>query len=460
MTRAAAIALSSSLLCIALFCVAASGEEAEERLSLREAVLESLRQNNYIRAGTWSVESKRDEKGIATSALLPKVTFEERFTRTNNPTYAFMSKLNQERFSQEDFAIGSLNDPDEINNYQTMVMVEQPVFVKKAYVARDMADRAVVTSEFELRRTKERVVFDLFRAYVGIMVAKEFEEVAHKGLDDAREHLRIAEVRSDSGLGLYSDVLRASVAVAQAERAVVTAEKELKVAKRMFGVLMGKSEPFDIVDNGLPAITLAAIDEYREASLSRADLKAMELRRDNAGAAVRLADADYFPSIGVGGSYQFDDHGAPFGSEGESWQVMAFLRVNIFDGLQREYSRSRAIQQEREAGEYLAGLRKQIDFEIYEAYYSVLEAEKKYALAETAETAAGESARHVSRRYENSLAPLVSLLDAQTALDKSRADVVAMRGEYLIALARLEFVSGRMLRVLGLGGDLAHSISE
>lgn len=441
-------------------CIVVSSVGAEERLTLREAALEALGQNNYIRAGVWSVESKRDEKGIATSSLLPKVTFEERFTRTNNPTYAFMSKLNQERFTQEDFSISSLNNPDEINNYQTMVTLEQPVFVKKAYVARDMADREVVTSEYELARTKERVLFDLFNAYVNIMVAKEFAGVADKGLNDAREHLRVSEVRTESGLGLYSDVLRARVAVAEAERAVVAAEKNLKVAKRMLGMLMGKRESFDTVDAGLPQITLADITEYKEASLRRADLKVMELRHQNAGAAVKLAEADYYPSVGVGGSYQFDDHGAPFGGEGESWQVMAFLRVNIFDGLQREYSRSKALQQERQAEEYLEGFKKQIDFEIDEAYYSVLEAEKKLALAQSAEVSAEESARHVSKRYENSLAPLVSLLDAQTALDTSRAEAVAMRGEYLSALARLEFVSGRMLAVLDLDDERMSSMLQ
>lgn len=429
----------------------AGGSQAEEELTLKEAVNTALKENNQVKAKVWSVESRRSDKEIARSHLLPRITFEERFSRTNNPTYAFMAKLNQERFQSSDFAVDSLNDPDVIDNFMTVVSLEQPLYVRKAQVAFDMAGREVMASELELQRTKERVGFDVFQACVQVMIAREYETVAHKGLEDVREHQRIAEVRSEAGLGLYSDVLRARVAKAEAERAVVEAEKNAKVAGKLLGILIGKGEPVAVAPESVPVFSLSPYEVYQEASRKRADLKATESRYDTAQKGVKLAEADYFPVLGVGGSYQLDDHDNPFGAEGESWQVMAFLRVTLFDGLNRENQRAKAFRQAREAGEYLEGMKKQIDYEIYEAYLSVQEAEKKQALANAAAESAEEGMRLTSKRYENALVPLVSLLDAQASLDRARADVVAMRGRYLIALARLEFVSGRLLQVLELG---------
>jgi outer membrane protein TolC len=359
-----------------------------------------------------------------------------------------MAKLNQERFTAADFAIDSLNDPDTINNYKTVLSFEQPLFIKKAYVGLDMAGLSLKTSEMDLVRLRETTAFNVFQAYVNIIIAREYLDVAHKGVDDAKEHLRIAGVRYDSDLGLYSDVLRAKVAVADAEKGVVEAEKNVKVAKRMLGLLIGRNDSIDAAGEDIPSITLTDIEEYLGVAGDRADVKAMEMRYRNAKNAVKFAEADYYPMVGIGGSYELDDHAKPLGAEGKSWQVMAFLRVNLFDGLNRENERSKAVHGAHEAGEYLEGLKKKVDFEVYDAYYSVEEASKKYDLAMASKQSAEEGVRLIGKRYENSLAPMVSLLDSQTALDKARADVVAMHGMYYTALARLEFASGRLLKVL------------
>jgi len=430
---------------------------AETRFTLREALDAAMEENNMIRARQWSTESLRDEKGIAWSNLLPKISVEEAYSRTNNPTYSFMSKLNQGRFEASDFDVNALNDPDEINNFRTSVSFEQPLFVKKAWVGVSMADTAVKTAESELKRLREQVRFDVLRAYVNIIVAREYAEVSRKAREDAEEHRRITDLRYKSGLGLYSDVLRSAVAVAEAEKAIVQSERNLKTAKLMLGMLIGRSEPVDAAEDEVKIGEKRMIDEYLASSSSRNDLRAAEMRYENAKNSVRLAEADYYPMIGIGGSYELNDHDTPFGSEGESWQVMAFLRVNVFDGLSREKTRSKSVHQAREAEEYLEGFRNKVRFEVHEAFYEVEEAEKKYELAKAAAQSAEEGVRLISKRYENSLAPLVSLLDAQTALDSARASVVEAHGSLNSSLARLGFVSGRLLEGIAESGSTVHS---
>ena len=113
----------------------------EQTFTLTDAVRYALEHNNEIRAAESSLAAKKDDVGVARSNLLPKVYFEERALRTNNPTYSFMAKLNQGLFTQQDFAIDSLNHPDPYNDFQTQFFAEQPIFIPKAWVGVDISKR-------------------------------------------------------------------------------------------------------------------------------------------------------------------------------------------------------------------------------------------------------------------------------------------------------------------------------
>ena len=102
----------------------------------------------------------------------------------------------------------------------------------------------------------------------------------------------------------------------------------------------------------------------------------MELRKENAKNNMKLAESGYFPLLGVGGSYQLNDHTTPLGNEGNSWQVMAFLRWELFDGARRGHEKAKAKHQATEAEEYLEGMKKMASFQVEEAWLTLEEAKK------------------------------------------------------------------------------------
>jgi len=420
---------------------------SEKGLTLKEAIEVAIENNHEIRAMKNSLLAEKENIGIARSYLLPKVTFEERFMRTDNPTYGFMSKLNQERFGMEDFQIPSLNNPAAINDFQTTLSFEQPVFVRKARIGLDMSEIEFRARDEEFKRKKEDITLKVARAYLMIMTAKEYLKVSEKAIEDATEHLRIAEVRSKAGLGLYSDVLRAQTALTEAEQRHVSAQKNLEVAERMLGLLLGRAEPVHISEEA-PDIVVKEIEHYLELSLLRKDIEAMRLRYENAKMNIKIAESGYWPMIGLGGSYQLNDHRRPFGSEGNSYQIVAFLRWELFDGTKREHEIAKARAQVSEVGEYLEGLTKAVAFKVREAYLTLKEAEKNRDLAASSLRSAEEGRRLVRIRYENGLSPIVDLLDAQLNVDHARANLVSMENNYRMAVLDLSFEAGTILRDL------------
>ena len=101
---------------------------------------------------------------------------------------------------------------------QTSLCFEQPLFAPKAYIGVSISKKEAIANEEDLKRKREEVAFLVVRACLDNRTAAAFVRVAERAVADIREHLRLAELRYQNGLGLYSDVLRASTSVTEAEQ--------------------------------------------------------------------------------------------------------------------------------------------------------------------------------------------------------------------------------------------------
>lgn len=426
-----------------------AGFTGEKKLALTDAVRTALEENYELRAMKNAVLARKEGIGVARSAFLPKITFEERAMRTNNPPLSFMMKLNQQRFSQSDFILDALNNPQPINDYQTTFSFEQPVFSVKSYWGLSQAHNEHTAKNNEYNRKREETVLKVVQAYLRLHTAREYVRVSQKSIEDANEHLRIAEARYRNNIGLYSDSLRARTALAESEQFLISSEKECGTAKKWLGFILGSPEPVDITEDE-PAIVLNDMDYYKKNSLDRQDIAALKARYDSAKKQIKTAEAGYFPYIALGGSYQMNDHRKLFGSEGNSWQVSASLRWDLFDGTRREFERTKARYEAAEMKETVNNLREFISFKVYDAYLAVEEARKNLQLAQAALKHAEEGARLVRSRYENSLSPVVDLLDVQLNLNRARANTVAQKNAYILAIVNLQYESGTIMKDLNI----------
>jgi outer membrane protein len=444
--------LSGTAFCLSLMLTAPAwaGEKAAyiksseaNAVDLKEAVSAALRDNPEIKAKAWGLKAAEEDPAIAGSYLLPSLSLEHRYMRTDNPTYAFMAKLNEGRFTESDFAIKSLNNPEPVNDFQNSLKVEQVVFSKRALDGVKLASTETEAGRKDFERVKEKVARDTAAAYLGVLTAREYVEAARKGVADREEHRRLAQARYDAGMGLLSDVLRADAALKEAQRKLVEAQKGHDVAARALGLQMGRAEAVEAlpVENGF---TLEPIEAYYRGALSRADLKAMETRYQNSRNAIGLAKSSYWPEIGIGGQYQWNDRSSPVGGEGESYMASAFLRWNIFDGARREHEIKQARARSEEAKEGLEGMKKEIMFRVFGAYKNVEEARMGLDLAKAELASAEEGTRLVRVRYENSLVPIVDLLDAETMLQGARTRAAAAGNDLLMSHFNLAFESGRI----------------
>ncbi len=412
-------------------------------INLSQAVGAALKDNPEIKAGRWALRASEEAVGVQEGYFYPSLSFESRYLRTDNPTYAFMAKLDQQRFAPSDFAIDALNSPPAINDFQNSLELDQVIYSRRLIAALRMSKQDHAARGLDFDRLRQKVTMETVKAYLGVITARNSLEAAGKAVEDTTEHERLAKLRFDSGLGLYSDVLRADAALKEAQRGQAKAQSSYEVAKRALGLVMGRAESVDALGTGYK-VEMDPIETYYASAGQRPDIKAIEARYKNAKNAVDLAASGYYPEIGARGQYQWNDHRSPIDGEGSSYQVAAFLRWNIFDGTRREHEVSRARAGLGEAREGLDGAKKEALFKVFAAYQDVQEAGKSLDYAQAELASAREGRRLVELRYKNSLSPIIDLLDSQVMVDSARMRKIEAQNDLMEKYFNLGFQSGRI----------------
>jgi outer membrane protein TolC len=428
-----------------------SNTASEIKLSLKTVVQLALQNNHQLKAFEYSVSAGQEDAHIAGGELLPKIAVEENLTRTDIPAYVFSSKLNQQQFTAADLAgaPGTFNNPGYLNNYQTVLSIEQPIFAPGAVIGKDIAERRSQVKNEEFERAREEIVYRVTCEYLKVNTFREIVSNCENSIQDANEHLRISRLHYDANLGLYSDVLRAATAQKQAQQNLISAQKNFQLAKRSLGMVMGTQQSVD-VESDFPSVTIKPKEHYTAAAISRKDIKALQKNIEIAQKNVKLAESEFLPLAGLKAGYQLDDQSNVFGSEGDGWFVGLSLKWYGFDGGKREAKRLKAKLELAGIKENMHELENTVAMGVYNAWLSVEEAQKSMELAKAALETSDEGMRLVSKRYESSLSPLIDLLDAQLILDNTRVNLVVQEKDYRTALVTLLFESGTLLSDLEL----------
>lgn len=433
---------------VLLFSVAAADAETL-KLSLGNAMSMALENNNQIKAARFNSDAASQGVNIANSRYLPAVALEETFAATNSPTNTFMMKLDEGRFTENDFAISSLNNPSTQHDFKTVLSVQQPLFVPSLSPLKEMAVKDAKKAELELEAARQGIAFQVFFTYLDVQKGDAQLGAADKAVADARENMRLATVRTSSGVGLRSDELRSRTHLSMVEQQLITARNNLTLARMKLAMLIGLPEDSQFEISGFQeGVAVPALSDQviNDALKTRVEVQQSHTALEKSDAALRLAKSEYLPTVGTFASYQLNAKDAPFTSDHDAWSAGVSLKWNIFDGFRTNSERKRALSGQAAAREMLESTTKDIRYQLRESYVRRDEAGKRLEVTKHAVADAEETVRLLTKRYENSLATLVELLDAQTALNQARANLVETEAGYAVAGGRVYYMTGTFVK--------------
>ncbi len=415
-------------------------------LTLESALETALHSSPILKRAEYTRTGAHEEVNSAISAFLPRLDASLTLGRSNNPVFAFGSKLDQAAFAREDFQLDRLNNPDYRTNWTTRFVLTQPVFNSgREYIGYKISKAGERMAALREEAARQAVFFNVEQAYFNVILSRDAINVMNAAVRAARQHEKLARSRFEAGLVLKSDLLSATVYRTDTERELLDAENGFQIAMANLNRAMGTPQgtPWDIEPVADKAgDSLASLEKWMEvARASRPDLKLGREELEIAEYRKKGAEFRFLPSVNLRGVYQQDtDNPGKFG--GDSWTFLATASFNIFNGLGDRARLGAASARSRAAQEAFRDTRARVELEVREAFYSWRTAIKQLEVTRAAVEHARESVRILRNRYDNGVALMVELLAADTMLKKQELQQARARFNELIAFAKLELSAG------------------
>lgn len=448
--------MPSLVVCLILICciTTAWGQSQEipqyaythpSALSLQQAVQIALGENPVLAAAKSQVEIAEQRVIQGRSGFLPRLNVSEGLQRTNNPTQVFSNKLNQENFTESDFAINRLNQPNAINDFATNFTASWPIYDGgRSWHGWQQAKIGKDASAYALERSRQQVIARTTAAYAGVLLAVENLAVVEAALKTAGANLSIASNRYGSGMAVKSDLLQAQVRQSDLEQQKLMAESQIEVGRSILNAAMGVPDQlrFELTDRLETPLSLdGTIESWLSISQDRRlDLKELNAREAMAKEEIEKAKAAYLPSLDLIGNYQI--HTEDFDGSADNYSVGAVVSLNIFSGLETSAKVSEAQAALRQVQALRRQMQSQVALEVRQTYVQAASAFQRISVARQMVVQAEESLRIVANRYATGLLTIVDMLTAETTLQQARTTFAQTLHDYSVGKTNLRLAAG------------------
>jgi outer membrane protein TolC len=320
--------------------------------------------------------------------------------------------------------------------------------VKNAQLTRDAA-------LFALQASINAALLDVRTKFYNVLLTREKVRVQEENVELSRRQLRDTGNQFEAGSVSNFEVLRARVALANAQPDLITARNDYRVAIEQLRQSLGapSSAAFPAIEGGLDYqpenydldASLTAAHEHRP------ELLELTKQAEAGEQAVRTAQSTYYPSLALFGGYEYGGEStlavanAPFppgNYTAGGWMVGLQSSWAIFDGR----ATTGKVRQARSLLEQARLQRSQeelaIDVDVRQAFSSWQEAAELVDASRQTVDQAAEALRLANTRFEAGTATQLDVLNSQVALTQARTDQLQANYTYLVAVATLRNAMG------------------
>ena len=346
------------------------------------------------------------------------------------------------------------------NTFDAMFGVRYLLFDGGGREARLMAAKEdLLAANFRHNTALQDVALAVEEAYYNLLAARQLREVAQETVKQTGQHVALADARYKVGVAAKSDVLQAQTEKADADLGFVRADSAVRIANGRLANAMGLrvSQTVEIAQPRLPQdihhLELADIEQLlNEAAATRPELKAALAQVEVQRAAVKSAEARYWPSVTAGAGAGWT--GRTFPPNLGQWNLGLGLDWPLFTGFDRNYQVHRSKSDLARAIAERESLLQGVELEVWTAYQRVIESSQAIDAAGRFVASAEENARVAEGEYKNGVGSIIALIDAQNSRSVARTRLVQAQLDWHTAMAQFERAVGRTLAT---GGEAAVS---
>ena len=458
-----------------------------QTLSLNEAINLALQNNEKILQYKSKLSSKEFENTAAWGNFLPSINLQGSYTHLNDklsidlaPIRDAMIQLqannqselsniynilggnspftDEQKLSVYNQSISALGNAIPLfaetlkeQDYNSAAFVGiQPLFLGgKLIAAKKYSSAEEKAAKFELERIENEVVADVSKSYLQNLLLKEVVATRKNVLDGINQHQQNAQKLFEQGLIANYHLLRAEVAVAEAERNLFNDENNLELAQISFKSLVGIKETDKIVLTDTlkySELTDSLTQFLTRAKMEQPIIKMIEQKKVSAEQNYNVARSEFLPQIAAFGKYEL--YPEYLSALEPRWAVGVQAKINIFNGFKDYLKLQSASALEDEVGYIQRGAEKNINLWINKSYKDVENNAGEYKKLISTLKLAEENFRQNSKRFNSGLGTSLEVIDARLALEKIEIDMRVALYNYYCAIADLENASGNSIDLL------------
>lgn len=457
------------------------------KMNLNEAVSTALQNNEKIKQYQQKIEQKEFDDLAAIGNFLPSVNFDASFTHLNDNMVIDLSPIrdviitlqssNQAELTnlgnilsgkaplttvQKDAvkiqAANSLNslipafsETFKKQDYKTGTFTAtQPLFVGgKLLAAKNAAAAEKESAKIEFIKTKNEIISEVVDRYMRVLLLSEVIKTRKNVLDGMTQHKKDAQKLYDEGLIANHHLLRAQVAVSEAERNLENDQNNFILAvtalKNSLGV--NESENVSLTDSlvyksfGDSLATLQTL-----ANEQQPILKIVEQKKILAGQNFNAARSSFLPTIAAFGKYEI--YPEYLSSLEPRWAVGVQMKYNLFNGF-KDYLKLQSAKHLEEEVEFAgADAKKKIELWVTKSFLEVRNSKTRFEKLKATSELAEENLRQNEKRFSTGMGTSLEVIDARLSLEKVQIDRLLTLYQYYSSLADLYLASGNPIEIL------------
>lgn len=420
--------------------------EAQQKLSLQDAVNLAVENNPEIAASSLEIEKSKQQKIISRSLFLPSVNLSAQANHffKLNPFFGF-----GETTPNDKIPYGRLGGEDQFGAFVSAV---QPLYNPQAFPALQHSRLKEEESRLELNATKISTQASVKQTYLQILVLTERINLQHESISRNKRALRDAKSLFLQGKGLRVDTLRAYTAVKNLEPDLLRLTSAVETSKLQLKALTGIDSLENIVltdslflpDPG----SIPSEDEvYNAARNNHPSYRALALQEELDKQQIKVASSARIPVVNAVAQYQLQSQTNDFEYGNAYYPSSSYIGLQVSVPLFTGLSNQAKVKQAKISKEQTT-LRSNYAYERLRAsvHQVVSDSHESLARLQTAtdvQETAQLSYNIIEYRYKKGVASRLELTDAELELSTAQSNYLEAVYDYLSARISLQEIMGQ-----------------
>ncbi|MBC7534862.1 MAG: TolC family protein [Ferruginibacter sp.] len=425
---------------IAFFVIATVNLRAQDgtkKLSLQEAINIGIQNSKNLKISKAKIDEATALLQQANDSRLPDFNINGSYLRLNSANIKLVSDSSRGgagiKINQALYGTATLSLPLYAGG-RIKYGIESARFLKQASV-------------LDAENDKEAVIFNTIKAFINLYKSYEAVLLVKENLQSSVSRDRNFSNLEKNGLLARNDFLKSQLQTSNIELSLLDAQTNNKLAMVNMNLMLGLPEnTLLLLDTGFMTSKqyLKNFEEYENQALERRkDLQALNFRKKAAVTAIRSANAEAYPVIGLTGGY-VAAYVPDFITVTNALNVGIGVKYNLANLYKKNSNlmQANARQTELNANEEI--LNDAIKSQVNQDYQNYLLNQKKMEVYESAFEQAKENYRITKNKYDNSLVTITDLLEADVALLQSKLNISFAKADAVLAYNKLLQTSGTL----------------